>query len=69
MFMPPIGPMVECSPMAWETGVKSLVESYQRLKKKKKKKKKKKVLDTSLLSIIRYVSRVKWNNLGKSSVQ
>ena len=27
--------------MAWETGVQSQVESYQRLKKKKKKKKKK----------------------------
>ena len=24
---------VECSPMVWETGVQSQVESYQRLKK------------------------------------
>ena len=46
---------VECSPMAQETGVQSQVESYQRIKKM--------ILDTSLL--IRYVSRVRWSNLGK----
>ena len=52
---------VECSPMIWETWVQSQVASYQRLLKI--------VLDTSLtLSNIRYVSRVKWSNLGKGVV-
>ena len=45
--------------MAWETGVQSQVESYQRLKKKKKKKKKKKVLDASLLNTQHYKVQIK----------
>ena len=51
--------MVECSPMAWETGVQSLVKSYKRLKKWY-------LIPTCLkLNIMRYFSRVKWRNLGK----
>ena len=49
----------ECSPMAWETGVQSQVESYQRLKKWYL------MLPYLTLSIIRYGSRPKWSNLGK----
>ena len=53
--------MVECLPMAWETGVQSQVESYQKLKKWY-------LIPTCLtLNIIRYVSRVK-NNPGKGVV-
>ena len=45
--------------MAWETCVQSQVESYQRLKKWY-------LMPPCLtLSIIRYVSWVKWSNLGK----
>ena len=55
----PIGLVVECSPMGRKTGVQSQVESYQRLKKWY-------LIPPGLtLSIIRYVSRVKWSNLGK----
>ena len=50
---------VECSPMARDSRVQSLVESYQRLKKWY-------LMPPYLtLSIIRYVSRVKWSNSGK----
>ena len=50
---------VECSPIAWETGVQSPVESYQRLKKWY-------LISSCLkLSIIRYASRVKWSNPRK----
>ena len=45
--------------MAWETGIQSQVESYQKLKKRY-------LIPSCLtLSIIRYVSRVKWSNPGK----
>ena len=50
---------VECSSMIWETGVQSKVESYQRLQKWYL------IPPCLTLSIIRYVSRVKWNNPGK----
>ena len=48
---------VECLPMARKTGVQSLVVSYQKTKKNW-------YLITACLtlSIIRYVSRVKWKN-------
>ena len=50
---------LECSPMARETWVQSLVEAYQRLKKWY-------LMPPCLtLSIIRYESRVKRNNPGK----
>ena len=50
---------VESSPMARETRVRSQVASYQRLKKWY-------LLPPCLtLSIIRYISSVKWSNLGK----
>ena len=53
------GPLVyrvECSSMVRETGIQSQVESYQRLKKLY-------LMQPCLtLSIIRYRSRVKWNN-------
>ena len=49
--------MVECSSMAWEIGVQSQIESYQRLKYL--------IPPCLTLSIIRYVSRVKWSNPGK----
>ena len=53
---------VECSPMVWETGVQSLVESYQRLKKWY-------LMSPCLtLSIVRFGSRVKWSNPGKGVV-
>ena len=53
---------VECLPMAWETGVQSQVESYQRLKKWY-------LIPRCLtFSIIRYVAREKWSNLGKRVV-
>ena len=45
--------------MVWETGVQSQVKSYQRLKKWY-------LMPPSLThSIIRYGSRIKWNNPGK----
>ena len=50
---------VECSQMVWETGVQSQVESYQWLKKWYL------LVPCLTLSIIRYGSRVKWNNPGK----
>ena len=50
---------LECSPMAWENWVQSQVQSYQRLKKWYL------MLPCLTLSIIRYVSRVKWVNPGK----
>ena len=50
---------LECLPMAWETGIQSQVESYQRLNKWY-------LMPPCLtLSIIRYRSRVKWSNPGK----
>ena len=58
-FVRPIGLVVECSPMGWETGVQSQVELYQRLKKWYL------IPPCLTLSIIRYVSRVKWSNPGK----
>ena len=45
--------------MAWETRVQSQVESYQRYKKWYM------IPPCLSLSIIRYVSRVKWSNPGK----
>ena len=48
-----------CLPIAWETGVQSQVESYQRLKKWSL------MLPCLILSIIRQGSRVKWSNPGK----
>ena len=54
-----IGLMVECSPMAQETRFQSQVESYQRFKKWYL------IPPCLILSIIRYVSSVKWSNLGK----
>ena len=54
--------MYSSLPMAWETWVQSQVESYQRLKKWY-------LIPPGLtLSIIRYVSRVKWSNPGKGVV-
>ena len=58
-FDRPIDLVVECSPMAWETGVQSQVESYQRLRKWHL------IPPCLTLSIIRYVSRVKWSNPEK----
>ena len=48
-----------CSPMAWETEVQSQVESYQRLKKRYL------IPHCLKVSIVRYVSKVKWSNPGK----
>ena len=54
-----IGLVVECSSIVWETGVKSQVESFQRLKRWY-------LMPSCLtLSLIRYVSRGKWTNPGK----
>ena len=54
-----IGLVVECSSMAWVTGVQSQVESYQRLKKWY-------LIPSFLtLSIIRCISRVKWSEQYK----
>ena len=51
---------IECLPKFRETGIQSQVQSYQRLKKKWY------LISPCLtLSIIRYVSRVKWSNPGK----
>ena len=50
---------VECSPMVRETGVQSQVEWYQRLEKWYL------IPPCLTLSIIRYVSRVKWSNPRK----
>ena len=48
-----------CLPMVWETRVQSKVKSYQRLKKWY-------LISPGLtLSVIRYVSRVKWSNPRK----
>ena len=55
----PIGLVVEFSPMVRETGVQSLVESYIRLKRWYL------IPPCLTFSIIRYVLRVKWSNLGK----
>ena len=53
---------VECLLMARETGVQSQIESYQRLKKWY-------LIPPCLTdSMIRYISRVKWNNPGKRVV-
>ena len=58
----PIGYWVEFSPMVRETGVHSQAESYQRLKKWY-------LISPGLtLSIMRYVSRVKWSNPRKGVV-
>ena len=52
---------VECLPVAWETGVQSQVEFYQRLKKWY-------VMPPCLtLSIIWSGSRLKWSNPGKEA--
>ena len=54
--------LVVCSPMTWKTRVQSQVESYQRLKKWY-------MMSPCLtLSVIRYVSRVKWSNPRKGVV-
>ena len=55
----PIGLVVDCSPIVPETGVQSQVESYQRLKKWYL------IPPCLTLSIIKYVSRVKWSNPEK----
>ena len=57
-----IGLVVECSLMGRENGVQSQVGSYQRLKKQYL------IAPCITLSIIRYISRVKWSNLGISVV-
>ena len=49
---------LECLPVVWETGVLSQFKSYQRLKKWYF------MPHCLTLSIIRYISRVKWSNLG-----
>ena len=55
----PLAEWLECPPVAWETRVQSQVESCQRLKKWY-------LMPPRLtLSIMRYVSRVKWSNPGK----
>ena len=46
----PMAYSVECSLIVWETGVKSQVESHQRLNH---------VLDATLLNIQRYKVRIK----------
>ena len=53
IYIYPIYKWVQCSPMAWETGVQSEVEPYQRFKKWYL------MLPCSILIIIRYISRVK----------
>ena len=51
--------LLKCLPTAWEIRVQSQIESYQSLKKWY-------LMPLCLtLSIIRYVSRVKWSNPGK----
>ena len=50
---------LECSPMAREIWAQSQIESYQRPKKWYL------TISCLTLSIIRYVSRVKWSNPGK----
>ena len=55
----PIGLVVEGSPMARETRVQSLVESYQRLKNWYL------IPPCLTLSIIKHISRVKWSNPRK----
>ena len=48
-----------CLPMVWKTEVQSQVESYQKLKKWY-------LIPLCLtLSIIRYISRIKWSNPEK----
>ena len=61
-FLGPLALCIECLPMTPETEVQSQVESYQRLKKWFL------ILPCLTLSIIRYVSRVKWSNPGKGVV-
>ena len=57
----PLAKLVECSPMAPETGVQSQVESYQRLNVS--------LMSPCLIpSIIRYGSMIKWINPGKGVV-
>ena len=55
----PLANWVECSPITQETRVQSQVKSYQRLKKCYL------ISPCLTLSIIRYVSRVKWSNPRK----
>ena len=55
----PIGLVVECWPMVRETGVQSLVESYQRLKKWYT------IPPYLTFTIKRCISREKWSNPGK----
>ena len=50
---------VECLRMVRKTGVQSQVESYQRLKKRYL------ILPCLPLSILRYVSSIKWSNPGE----
>ena len=59
LIRPILASWVECSLMAQETGVQSQFESYQRLKKWYL------ISPCLTLSIIRYVSRVKWSNPRK----
>ena len=54
----PLCLVVECTPITQKTGDQSQVESYQRLKKWYL------IPPCLTLSIIRYVSRVKWGNPG-----
>ena len=55
----PLASWLKCLPVAWETGVPSKVASYQRIKKWY-------LMPPYLtLGIIRYRSRIKWNNPGK----
>ena len=57
-----MGLWVECSSMGLETGVQSQVESYQKLKKWYL------IPPCLTLSIIRYLSRIKWSNPEKGVV-
>ena len=62
IYTGPLAEWVECSPMTRETGVESLVESYQRPKKWY-------LMPPCLtFSIIQYGSRVKWRNIEKGVV-
>ena len=61
-FTGPLAKGVEYSPMVQETRVQSQDESYQRLKKWYL------MMPCLTLSIIRYISRVKWCNPGKGVV-
>ena len=62
MSTSPLAKWVECSLTGPETGVQSLVESYQRLKKWYL------IPPYLTLGIIRYISRVNWSNPRKKVV-